>query len=318
MTVVPFETHCVQNRFPIFQSQTLVTHMSQSFRIALFFCAVVALFHVPHGLLAQSDEKKSSREHEREEREREEREHDKEWYEHEEEENEYRARPAQPMPWGGGITVQPIEGPQDTIRFHIGSPLFLRLKLDGEIACQPFNGQPFYFDISGAQLGWGFQEISDSILFPHAAGECERIVMLSSENSNRIPEGVYSLKVMIFVDEHSRLYSDTLVVHPVRSADGADELSYSRFLLEQLVRNSPLLQDHETVQALFAEGTPRSATSEVYRALVLYRGGDIAGAESALHSSAELARVSRKSPDPTATAIATYLRRLLTGDAASQ
>ena len=49
---------------------------------------------------------------------------------------------------------------------------------------------------------------------------------------------------------------------------------YRRFLLEQIVHNSPLLHDPETIQALFAEGTPKSAESEVFHALVMYRSGE--------------------------------------------
>jgi hypothetical protein len=223
-----------------------------------------------------------------------------------------------PLQWGGGITVEPIERGSDTISFHIGSPLFLRLKLDGELACRPFDGLPFYFDMEGAQLGWNFEEITDSILFPVRPGACERIVMLSSENSNRIPEGVYSLKVMIFVDEKSKLYSDTVIVRPIRSPEGANQLSYRRFLVEQLVRNSPLLHDRETVQALFAEGTPVSAESEVYRALVLYRGGDIAAAEQAVASAEEISRRSRSPLDPVASNVAERLRMILHGETSSK
>jgi hypothetical protein len=244
---------------------------------------------------------------------------DEERREREEYERERQEHPAprKPMPWGGGITVEPIEGPADTVSFHIGAPVFLRLKLGGDLACKPFDGQPFYFDASGAQLGWGFEEVTDSILFPRTAGSCERIVMLNSENSNKLAEGLFSMKVMIFVDEKNRLYSDTILVHPVRSASGANDLSYRRFLLEQLVRNTPLLHDPETIRALFAEGTPRSAESEVYKAVILYRGGEIGGAEEALLSATQLA-AERKAPlDPAAAATAEAMKRLVRGETSS-
>jgi hypothetical protein len=290
--------------------------MSPAFRLTLVIAVfAIASFAGQNAVAQPAGGKKPApkieREREREERQREEeREREEEEFEH--------ARPRPPMPWGGGITVEPVEGRTDTISFHIGSPLFLRLKLGGSIACQPFNGQPFYFDVSGAQLGWGFEEINDSLLFPRKDGDCERIVMLTSENSNRIPEGVYTLKVMIFIDDKSRLYSDTLFVQPLRSVDGANELSYRRFLLEQLVQNSPLLRDPETVRALFAEGTPKSAESEVYRALVLYRSGDIAGAEESLKSAEELAAKRGKKLDTVATAISVQLSRTLHSELGSQ
>lgn len=196
--------------------------------------------------------------------------------------------PDPPPKWGGGITVAPVEGHTDTIRFHIGAPLFLSMSIDGDRACEPFNGQPFYFDATGAQLGWGFEEVADSLLFPHGEGRCERNIMLSSENSIRIPEGYYTFKVLIFLDEKSQIYSDTIVLHAVRSKQGADQLSYARFLQEQIIRNSSLLNDPETLRAVFAEGTPQSAESQVYRALILYRGGDLTGADEALQKATQL------------------------------
>jgi hypothetical protein len=184
--------------------------------------------------------------------------------------------------------VEPAEGPADTLLFHIGSPFFITMRIAGDRACTPFNGTPFYFDAGGAQLGWGFEEVADSILFPHPAGSCERILMLSSENSNRIAEGYYSFKTLIFLDATSRLYSDTLVIHAVRSHNGADTLSYARFLEEQVVRNSPMLNDPETLRALFAEGTPKSAESEIYRAVIFAKIGEMASADAAITSSKRL------------------------------
>src|SRR5438552_1002618 len=53
----------------------------------------------------------------------------------------------------GTIVVEPLEGAGDTVTFHIGSPLFLRLRMQGDRGCEPFNGQFFYFDASDTQLG---------------------------------------------------------------------------------------------------------------------------------------------------------------------
>jgi hypothetical protein len=201
--------------------------------------------------------------------------------EEEKEEFEHRA-PPEPMQWGTGLTVEAAEGRSDTIRFHIGSPLFLRVRIAGTNGCTPFNGRPFFFDAAGSQLGWGFEEVADSLLFRRAAGACERVLMLSSESSNRLAEGVYSFKTLFFLDDGSKLYSDTIVITAVRATDGADSISYARFLQEQIVRRSPLLADPETLRALFAPGTPSSAESEVYRAVLLARAGDLAGAEQAV------------------------------------
>lgn len=219
----------------------------------------------------------------------EEREERREEREGEEEEEEFeRLPPAPPMPWGSGLDIEPTEGSSDTLLFHIGSPFFLRMRVSGDRACEPFNGRPFYFDAGGSQLGWGFEEVADTLLFPHAPGSCQRIVMLSSENSNRVAEGYYTFKTLIFLDATDRLYSDTLVIHAVRSRSGADTISYGRFLQEQAVKNSPTLHDPETLRALFAEQTPKSAESEIYRAVILYRAGDNAGADAALQSSRAL------------------------------
>ncbi len=253
-----------------------------------------------------SSERTESREMERErEREREE----------EEEEDERPKLPDPPPAWGAArITVEPAEGRSDTIRFHIGSPFFLRLKIADSRTCEPFQGQPFFFDAPGAQLGWGFREVTDSILFPRTAGSCERIVMLSSEGSNRVAEGEYSFKLLFFVDAAERIYSDTLVVQAVRSASGADTLSYARFLQEQIVNNSPLLSDPETVHALFAEGTPRSAESEIYRAIILFRGGDITGADEAIRISHELETRRKRPLSGTAAAARAAIARSMAGN----
>src|SRR5207249_88956 len=59
-----------------------------------------------------------------------------------------------PLPWGQGMKLQALDLPSDTISFHIGSPLFLQLDFSGPAGCEPGNGRPFYFEASGAQLGW--------------------------------------------------------------------------------------------------------------------------------------------------------------------
>jgi hypothetical protein len=235
--------------------------------------------------------------------------------EREHEEGEEPKLPPPTQPWGAQtIAIDPVERPSDTLRFHIGSPLFLRLKIGANRACEPFNGQPFFFDAAGSQLGWGFEEVTDSILFPRTGSSCERIIMLSSDNSNRVAEGVYTFKVMFFIDAANRLYSDTITMHAVRSTDGADALSYARFLQEQIVRNSPLLSDPETLRALFADGTPRSPESEVYRAVILHRAGDPASAESALESAAQLASHRSAPLSGSAADAAGMLRRIMTAN----
>lgn len=185
------------------------------------------------------------------------------------------------------ITLEPVENASDTLRFHIGSPFFIRMRVNSDLACEPFNGRPFFFDENGSQLGWGFEEVSDSLLFPRLPGTCDRIIMLSSEASNRIAEGNYTFTLTIFVDATKHLYSDTLQLQAIRSG-GADQLSYTRFLQEQIIRNSPLLKDPETLRALFSDGAPKSPESEIYKALVFLRGGDRSQAQSALESATVL------------------------------
>ncbi len=179
------------------------------------------------------------------------------------------------------ITLTSIEGIGDTIEFHIGSPLFLKMRINAPRACEPFNGHPFFFDERGAQVGWGFREVSDSLIFADAETGCERYLMLSSEASNLLAEGYYPMSVALLLDEKSELRSDTVVLHPVH-ASGANALSYSRFILEQILSNSPLLDERETMRELFADHLPQSFASDVYRAAILYRGGDRADAAEAL------------------------------------
>ena len=193
------------------------------------------------------------------------------------------------MPAPGSIHLSAAEGEMDTISFHIGSPLILRMEIGGEIGCAPFNGQPFYFGTGGAQLGWDFEEVADSLLLTRGADSCTRWLLLPSDASNRLAEGYYPASVRIFIDERHSLLSDTVILHPIR-ATTADARSYARFLQEQILRNSPLLRgDRETIDALFSENAPRSAESEVYHALLLFRAGDIAAAADALRASRTLA-----------------------------
>lgn len=215
------------------------------------------------------------------------------------------------LPAPGAVLLEAVEGPMDTVEFHIGSPLFVRLRLGDSSSCAPGIGELFYFDASGAQLGWGFTEVSDSLLFPPTAGRCERIVMLSSEASNRLAEGRFTMRTELFLTPAKRLRSDTLALHPVRSTTGADEVSYARFLMEQIVRNAAQLRDPETVMALFGEGVPTSAESEVYRAVVLYRMGDFARAVMALDDSREMERARRRAISPAAATTRSTLERIL-------
>jgi hypothetical protein len=215
------------------------------------------------------------------------------------------------MPAPGRIVLEPVEGPADTVGFHIGSPLFLRMRMGDPAACAPKNGEFFYFDAGGTQLGWGFEEVVDTLLFPAAAGRCERIVMLSSEASNRLAEGRFTMRAELFLDPSRKLGSDTLALHPVRSTSGADEVSYARFLMEQIVRNGAQLRDPETVAALFGEGVPTSAESEIYRAVVLYRIGDFAGAVISLRSSRELEQERRRAVGIAAATTRTTLETIL-------
>lgn len=241
--------------------------------------AIVMLF-LPSALLL-SQKTPSKKEQERIEREREKREMKEERKRAARE--RAAARNARSRPKGVAFVVEPVEGATDTVKFHIGSPLFLRLRIPaGNDACKPFNGRPFIFDSSGAQLGWGFEEVTDSLLFPTVGNDCERILMLSSEQSNKLPEGRYTLYVELMFDAQHRLTSNTIAIHPVYSKTGADALSYSRFLAEQIVRDNPLLRDPETLRALFAEGVPTSAESELYRAIIMLRAGDAEAAREAL------------------------------------
>lgn len=208
------------------------------------------------------------------------------------------------------IDLEPIEGTMDTVEFHIGSPLFLRMRVNAGRGCEPFNGRPFFFDANGAQVGWGFEEVADSLLLPRADGSCERYLMLSSEHSNLLAEGYYTLSVALLLDEKSELRSDTIVLHPVHST-GADQLSYSRFLLEQMLSNSPLLQDPLTLNELFSEHLPHSPASEVYHAVIRYMGGDFGRAARLLEEARALADETGTPMWPSAAAVSRELEARL-------
>lgn len=229
----------------------------------------------------------------------------------EEEKEEFEGRHQPRAPWGEPvIRLSALEAlPNasdsnlDTIEFHIGSPLLLRMTGSLNPGCEPFNGRPFFFDEGGAQIGWGLLEVADSLILPRSSGRCDRFLLLTSENSNRLPEGVYTLKALIFIDEKRSIYSDTIVLRAIRSHQGADTLSFTRFLIEQILKNSPLLNDQETLAAVFASGTPRGAESEVYRALILQRGGDLDGAHRALDQADRLVRERGRMLDANASAV---------------
>jgi len=187
------------------------------------------------------------------------------------------------------LDISAIEGMRDTVEFHIGSPFFLRLDVHDHDGCRPFDGTLLYSGAGGVQNGWGFEEVADTALFPVASGRCERVLMLSSENSNRVAEGWYPLAVAVSLENGTTLRSNRIVLHAVRSAAGADRLSYARFLMEQIVRHTQLLRDPETLSALFAEGTPQSAESEILRALILMGIGDPTTAAGALRQAERLA-----------------------------
>jgi hypothetical protein len=210
----------------------------------------------------------------------------------------------------GGITLEPVEGPADTVEFHIGSPLLLRLRLDGADGCGNGTGQLFYFDDASMQLGWGFEEVSDSLVLRPSSSYCERFVLLSSEASNRLAEGTYAMRTTLFLDPRRRMPSNTIVVRAVRSTTGADQESYARFLQEQILLRPDQLRDPETLDALFGEGVPVSAESDVYRAVILFRAGDYAGAEVSLSSAADMA-LERRTPLSLAAAATRDALRLL-------
>ena len=276
--------------------------------VPALIAAVVMLFLHSGLLLAQKTP--SQKEQERIEREREKREMKEERKRAARE--RAAARNALPRDKGVAFAVEPLEGAADTVKFHIGSPLFLRLRIPaGSDACKPFNGRPFFFDSSGAQLGWGFEEVTDSLLFPSVGSDCERILMLSSEQSNKLPEGRYTLYVELMFDAKHRLTSNMIPIHPEYSKAGADSLSYSRFLAEQIVRDNPLLRDPETLRALFAEGVPKSAESELYRAVIMLRAGDAEAARLALSAADQRAAAAGKQLPPATAALRKQLEQAL-------
>lgn len=184
------------------------------------------------------------------------------------------------------VRLTSIEGHRDTVTFHIGSPLFLRMDNRTGRGCAPRNGQPFIFGANGGQLSWGFAEAVDSLLFPHDPIDCHRYLYLSSEESNLIAEGYYPMSVALFLDEKESIVSDTIVLHPIHS-DRANQTSYSRFLLEQLYTSSALIGNRSLQMELFADHLPQSYASKVYQAVLLYRSDDPLGAIDVLRTVTE-------------------------------
>ncbi len=182
------------------------------------------------------------------------------------------------------LTIKSLEGRSDTISFHVGSPLILRIEGTPGRGCDQENGDFFLFSSKRAQLGWLFQEVSDSVLFPWSRGTCARYLMLTSEESNDLAEGYYELSVALLLDERNRRVSDTVVLHPVH-AKGASSLSYGAFLAEQIALDAPLLRERETQRELFADHLPKSRTIYLYEAIIRYRSGDLGGARRAYLSS---------------------------------
>lgn len=182
------------------------------------------------------------------------------------------------------IRLEPLDAASSKLVFHIGSPMFLRVKIDGKLGCEPLNGQFFYFDENDVQVGWGFEEVYDSTLFPNQKNSCERIIMLSSENSNRLAEGEFKVKINLYVNDKTKLVSNLVTLNPIHAKSATTD-SYSAFLLEQLFKNNPILQDPETLKAIFLDKSLASPESEVYCSVLKFRAGDFSGAKQSLHDS---------------------------------
>lgn len=180
---------------------------------------------------------------------------------------------------GTDLAITSLAGASDTITFHIGSPLFLRIDGVPGRGCEPGNGQFFLFGPRDAQLGWGFREIVDSLAFPPEG--CVRYLMLPAAGSNALAEGYYPVSTALLLDERSRRTSDTIVLHPIH-AESASADSYAQFLLEQLVEASPMLRNETTVAGLFADHLPKDLRTDLYEVLIRYRIGDLTGARIAL------------------------------------
>ena len=177
------------------------------------------------------------------------------------------------------LRITSLDGSSDTITFHIGSPLFLRIPGEPGRGCEGMNGHFFVFGENESQLGWGFREIADSIAFPEP--DCVRYLLLPSEESNGLAEGYYRVSVALLLDEKSRRTSDTVVLHPIHAPSASPD-SYAQFLLEQLVLASTMLRNEATVSGLFADHLPKNRTIDLYEGLIRYRIGDLTGAREAL------------------------------------
>ena len=188
---------------------------------------------------------------------------------------------------GNELTIQALEGRSDTISFHIGSPLILRIEGTAGRGCEQMNGEFFLFSSKRAQLGWLFREVSDSLLFPWSRSTCARYLMLTSEESNDLAEGFYQVSVALLLDERSRRVSDTIVLNPIH-AEGASRDSYGAFLAEQIASNAPLLRERETQKELFSDHLPKSRLIYLYEAIIRYRSGDLGGARVAYGKSIEI------------------------------
>lgn len=171
----------------------------------------------------------------------------------------------------------------DSISFHIGGPVLLSIDNRSGRACAVENGRIFTFGVDGTQLGWGFEEVSDSIVLPRSETDCRRYLLLSAEESNRLAEGSYGASVALLMDASQRLTSDTILLSPFH-APNASASSYASFLLEQIVTKSPILQRAESIEALFGDHLPSSPRIDLYEAVIRLRAGDLSGAREALGS----------------------------------
>ena len=185
------------------------------------------------------------------------------------------------------LNISSLSGETDTVTFHIGSPLFLRVTGEPGRGCEPMNGRFFIFSERDMQLNWGFREVVDSVVLPREIGDCGRYLMLSSEESNALAEGHYKVSVALLLDERSKRASDTIVLNPIHAA-AASPSSFAQFLLEQIVTGAPLMQNRSTVEELFSGGLPRSQHISLYEAYIRIRSGDLEAARRALRQSDEI------------------------------
>lgn len=184
---------------------------------------------------------------------------------------------------GFELEIASLEGRTDTVTFHIGSPIFLRVDGVEGRGCSPQNGRFFIFSERDMQLNWGFSEVSDSTVLPRSSSNCARYLMLTSEESNALAEGYYKVSVALLLDEKNRRVSDTIVLNPIH-AESANASSFGQFLLEQIVTKAPLLSNNATIVELFSGSLPKSKAISLYESFIRYRMGDISGARTALRT----------------------------------